>query len=332
MFNINSNLNSNIKKSADDSFKTSDMRLFQFSEQDLDKLEKFDVNKINSSMIIQKTSDNQIIQNKESNEVIVRLSSIDNKYTSSINSNFEIKSPFNKAHHTRKKSEINSSDAESKINSELDVSSLSNLDDFFVEYFDRILEINHITDEDIIRNLLQEQRAKIKKIQFLNKSKIKSSLSKNLVTQLIKFIDAFDIKHISKVFTKIDTDFINLYLNLLQLWNNYYYNENQQPNNIEFAKVYLMEISFFYNLEKSYFKKDYQNLIDLKINLHKLFQKNEIIIIPIHVESIEDPKTNNLFMAKLDTKNKTVRIFDAKDVLSNNLDYGKVFFINLALI
>ena len=59
--------------------------------------------------------------------------------------------------------------------------------------------------------------------------------------------------------------------------------------------------------------------------INNAFKTNNLIIIPICVKNISDSTKNVFFSAKFEVKNKVVKIYDVKDALIDNPNYGKFY-------
>jgi len=208
-----------------------------------------------------------------------------------------------------------------KIFETADDQNLLGFDTFFVNYFKNNLSLNNLEEheEDQIQNLIKEQTIKLSKIKFKPEMKHLVKISTRLSNILLNFIQIYDFQLITSLFSNIDRYLINLYLNLLQVWNDYYCDLDAK-----FYKVNFFEISFFKMLELSYNSNDYSELIEAKINYLSKFKDNNSLIIPIYVNNIENPDTKDLFIAKLSIEDKILTLYDAKDILHLNPDYGNI--------
>ena len=128
----------------------------------------------------------------------------------------------------------------------------------------------------------------------------------------------FDFNPIAHLLSNIDEYIINLYMKILQLWNEYYCDVDSK-----FDKVYFFDLSIFNLLDISYKESiSHSNFDELKkINFLELFQSNSYVVIPIYLKI--NTKSSSFYIARLSVKEKTVQIYDAKGLLKTNSNLGK---------
>ena len=131
-----------------------------------------------------------------------------------------------------------SSDLASENSANGDLKTIMTFDIFFINYFKNNLSINKVIDDYhdhnhneieneennmAIKIIINEQTEKLSKLN-LNLEHIKNNnINEQVLEIIIKFIKLYNQKLITNIFHSVNkAELVELYLKLLQLWNDYY--------------------------------------------------------------------------------------------------------------